>query len=320
KIKSDQVDFDFFISEVGGEYEHTVKENGCKIIQAPKIKNYFSYFKFLRKTLEKGKYEVVHVHGSEFLGDVMKVAYEVGVPVRVSHSHNTMFARGKSGLFMRLRHVRQNIYERYLISKFATHILGCSEDAGRFLMGKKWDSLDNTATLFCGVNTDNFSLGEGLSKNDLLDKYNIPSTNRVIGHVGSMGQTNQKNHFFILEVFEKFIQKSPDTTLFLAGDGPLREEIKAKAISLGIEDKVLMPGIVNEVDSLMLNVFDVFFLPSLWEGLPVAGLEAICSGLVTVCSTNVTKEFTDTFKERVIAVDLEKDLDIWVNKLLKASS
>jgi len=321
EIKDEGTQFDFFLTVTNGFYDKTLINNGCKLYKSPPLRHLRKYKEQLKELLTKNNYDALHVHGSEFLGDLMKVASDAGIKVRVSHCHNTVLARGKKGFLMELRKFRKRYYERGLISKYSTNILACGNDAGRFLLGDDWATSKKTQILYCGVNTEKFiEIESDKSKTDKLRKhYNIDKGTLVIGHVGSMGSTNQKNHPFILKVFRKVLDIKPSAVLFLAGDGPSKPLIEKLVSDYQMTDNVIIPGIVSDVPSVMTHLFDVNFLPSLWEGLPVAGLEATAAGLVTVCSNKVTEEFTHVFKSRVKILPLEADLNEWAMLLLKQS-
>ena len=109
----------------------------------------------------------------------------------------------------------------------------------------------------------------------------------VIGHVGRF--MYQKNHDFLVDVFNKISQNCPSAILLLIGDGPLRPTIEKKVKMLGLAKKVKFLGLRNDVQDLY-NVMDIFILPSHYEGLPVVGVEAQANGLPCLFSTNVTKE------------------------------
>jgi glycosyltransferase involved in cell wall biosynthesis len=132
-----------------------------------------------------------------------------------------------------------------------------------------------------------------------------------------MGPTSQKNHPLILEIFAELVKRDARFVLLLAGDGPLRASIEQRAAELGIRDKVLMPGLVNDIAALVVNGFDVFLLPSLWEGLPVVGLEALAGGLQVVCSDTITRDFIDTFVGRVTALPLDAPVSRWADAVLE---
>ncbi len=322
EIKDESLQFDFFLTNTDGYYDQRLKDNGCGIYKSPPIRNFYKYKRELKKLLIENQYDVLHVHGSEFLGDLMKVAKSAGIKVRISHCHNTVLARGKTGFLMTLRKLRRSFFERYLILKYSTDILACGEDAGKFLLGKYWNNSKKTSVIYCGVNTEKFEKLSTLrdKKRILSEKYQVPNGALVIGHVGSMGVTNQKNHPFMIEVMEKVVELNPKAVLFLAGDGPQKQTIIKQVEDSNLSEHVIMPGLVEDIPEVMSHLFDVNFLPSLWEGLPVVGLEATAAGLITVCSNNVTPEFTDVLKERVKVLSLDDNRNIWANVLLEQSN
>jgi glycosyltransferase involved in cell wall biosynthesis len=317
RLHSDELRFDFILNELGGQYEEEVRSYGCQIYHAPPIRKFSENLRFVEKVLRENKYDVYHWHGDEFMGDGMKVAAKVGVPVRIAHCHNTKLARGKMSLEMWVRLLRFKTIDRLRNRQYATDILGCSIDAGRFLMGEKWESDSRCRVLYCGVLLEHFRKTENLwSREDFRKTHGIPEEAIVVGHVGSMGPTLQKNHPFILEVFAELMKKDKRYYLFLAGDGPHRPALEKKVKDMGLQAHVIMPGIFNDVPSLMIYGFDVHFLPSRWEGLPVAGLEAVASGLFTVCSDTIVRDFTDYFPTRVETVSLDSGVTHWADKVM----
>ena len=316
RLGSADVQFDFILTTPGGVYEEKARGYGCKIHYAPPIRQLGRYLEFLKSLLARERYDVLHVHGEEFMGDAMKVAAEVGVPVRVAHSHNTQLARGKRGFEMWLRGCRHRTLDRSRILKYATDVLACSSDAGRFLMGDYWGKDRRCQALYCGVPL--YQIDNALTKwtkAEFRRLHGIPEDAVVVGHAGSMGPSRQKNHPFIIDVFAELAQRDQRYWLYLAGDGPHRPGLMRQVEALGLESRVIMPGLVEDVPSLMVHGFDVHLLPSLWEGLPVVGLEAVASGLYTVCSDTITKDYTDYFTSRVNPVPLDKDLCYWADRL-----
>ena len=96
----------------------------------------------------------------------------------------------------------------------------------------------------------------------------------------------------------------------LVGDGELKTSIQRSIKEKKLEDKVVLTGVVNNTWKYY-SAFDIFVLPSLFEGLPVAGVEAQCSGTYCLFADNITREVNVT--------DLVNNLDliesIWVDKI-----
>ena len=94
-----------------------------------------------------------------------------------------------------------------------------------------------------------------------------------------------KNYGTLLEAFRTVQERLPDVTLSLIGDGPLRNQLEAQAISLGISDSVQFKGQVSRSDVYReLGRADVFTIPSQAEGFCVAAVEAMAAGLPVVVS------------------------------------
>lgn len=88
----------------------------------------------------------------------------------------------------------------------------------------------------------------------------------------------QKGHRFLLEAIGKLGDRHPDAHWFLLGDGPLRAPLEAQIAELGLGERVTLLGIRGDVPRLLQGM-DLFVMPSLWEGLSLAMLEASAAGL-----------------------------------------
>jgi glycosyltransferase involved in cell wall biosynthesis len=314
RLRSKEVQFDFFLNLLGGPYEAEARSYGCRIHIAPPIRQLGKYHACLERVLNVNQYDVYHSHVDEFAGDSVKAAAMAGVPVRVGHCHNTVLARGQRGFEMQVRSWRFKTINRSRMLKYATDILACSSDAGRFFMGTHWGEDPRSRVLFCAVPLDEFNLASSKwSRDEFRNAHGIPRDAIVVGHVGSMGPTPQKNHSYILEIFAELARRDQRYYLYLAGDGPDRPALEKKVKQMKLKPRVMMPGLFDDIPSLMVHGFDVFLLPSLWEGLPVAGLEAVASGLATVCSDCITKDFTAFFSTRVVPLSLKEHPSVWAD-------
>ncbi len=268
----------------------------------------------LRSVLSSGNYDVLHVHGEEFIGDTVKEAAHASTPVRVTHCHHTRLARGKVGPEMWIRGLRHRTLERRRILRYATDLVACGRDAGRLMVGDAWGEDPRCRIIYCGVNLEAFAAASVQSaRTELLARYGLPSDARVIGHAGSMGPSPVKNHSFLIEVFAGLVKRDPRYRLFMAGDGPLRPQIEAQVRALGLTQRVLMPGFVANIPELMVHLFDVHVLPSLSEGLPVVAIEACAAGLFTVCSNTITSEIAEHLPGRIEYVPLAATIAAWAD-------
>lgn len=101
----------------------------------------------------------------------------------------------------------------------------------------------------------------------------------VVTHVGSFKEA--KNHFFLLSEFSRLLEKRPNVLLRLVGDGELRSNIEGLIEKLHVKEKVELLGMRSDIPQL-LELSDLFVLPSKWEGMPMALIEAMCAGLPVI--------------------------------------
>jgi glycosyltransferase involved in cell wall biosynthesis len=134
----------------------------------------------------------------------------------------------------------------------------------------------------------------------------------VIGHAGRF--IEQKNHKFILEIFNEIHKKCPKALLVLAGDGKLLPDIKELVYKLGLGNCVQFLGIRFDMYRLMQGM-DVFLFPSLYEGLGNVLTEAQAVGLHSVASDVVPNEVKMT--DLVDIVSLNAPVEEWVEAVLK---
>ena len=124
---------------------------------------------------------------------------------------------------------------------------------------------------------------------------------------------NQKNHKFLIKVFRELKNVCPDAVLFLMGTGELLDSIKDQVNELCLDKDVIFLGVRADVNRYLCAA-DCYIMPSLYEGLPVAAVEAECAGLPCVFSTNITKEVSLIKKTSFIS--LKAPIENWVKQIL----
>lgn len=301
-IDKDKLQIDFIIHGYEkGIYDDEIKKMGGKIYNIPiKSKDYFGNIKALKKIFKSGKHKLVHSHIDAMNMVVLKVAKECGIPVRISHSHNTQHQVNNKFKYLINEYTRKNI------SKYATHLFGCSEAAVNWLYGGKTIDGKKNLVIPNAINLDDFSFNKQIRQR-LRKKLNIEN-NFVIGHVGRFDY--QKNHMFLIATFNEVLKNIPNAKLLLIGDGKLKDDIIEKIEGLGIKENVLLLGVRSDVNDLF-NAFDLFMLPSLFEGLPVVGIEAQANGLPFLMSDTITRE--SDISDSALFLSLEKGPKYWAD-------
>lgn len=211
----------------------------------------------------------------------------------VIHTHNTqpLIDGGLASLFVRrtaLLHTdharsfpdkRRYMVAEYLLSHRAHRMVGVSEHTSRNLHRYEWIPMDKIVTVQNGIDGSRF-LGR-IDKAVKRRELGLPAAGPVIGLAARL--TEQKGVTYLLQALPALVARFPDLSVVIAGYGPLEEAHKAEAQRLGVTGHVRFIGTRLDVPEL-LKVFDVFVLPSIWEGLPMSILEAMAAGCVVVAS------------------------------------
>ena len=279
-IDRNKIQFDFICDEDSTRIPYDeINALGGRVILVPPYQKVFKYQKELIRIFKENKYKIVHSHINTLSVFPLRAAKKAGVPVRIAHSHSTT----------NKKELKKNILKqllRPLSKKYATDFMCCSEYAGRWLFGNKLYNQGKVYLLNNAIDIDKFAFNEEIRKKKRAE-LGISEDTFVIGHVGRF--VEQKNHDFLIDIFKSIYEQKKNSTLILVGEGPLFDEIKKKVYSLNLESRVLFLGQRNDINELY-QVMDVFVLPSLYEGLPVVGIEAQANGLPVVFCDNITKE------------------------------
>lgn len=280
--------------DIPSPYYKELKKNS-KIYILPPIKKLREHIAVCNKVMDE-KYDVVHDNLMHISIPMMWCAKRKGVPVRILHSHNA-----KMGETF-LKEVRNKFFLPVLRG-LATDFVSCSELAGKAMFkNREFIVLPNV------IQTDKYHFDENVrtlvrKKMNTTDKF-------VVGTVGRLA--DQKNPFFAMDVFECLQKQVPNAEYWWVGSGSLDDQVKAYVEKKGLSGKVKLLGSRNDIVDLYQGM-DVFFLPSLFEGLPVTGVEAQAMGLPMVVSDSITKEMVYT--DLVDYVDLKELKEVWAKHL-----
>lgn len=236
--------------------------------QLPTRNNVLMYFNKLYKIC-KG-YDVVHVHANSATSVLeLLAAKRAGVPKRIHHNHNS-----------KTQHPYLNIILHPFFVHSYTDAVACSDAAGEWLFGS-----GNYIILPNAINIDNFKYNPGIRRS-IRDEFRIKDDEFVIGHIGKFVEA--KNHEFLIKLFAHYHAKHPLSKLLLVGDGAWRPKIERWVEESGCKNAIILTGLRSDIPSLV-QAFDVFVFPSIYEGLPLSVLEAQSSGLPCIVSSNVNR-------------------------------
>lgn len=262
-----------------GYYKSKIESKGGKTysIYTPGsgISRTLGQMKKLQSILVKeGPFDVVHSHYFSNNGFFLKVASKAGVPVRISHCHQS------NPTISVIRKLEVSI-SRFLLKKYATHKLGVSNAACQFLYGQ-----DPSQVLYTGIDYDKFNVKK-IEIQQVYTKYGLNPNKKYLLHVGRFAK--QKNQFFLLDLFRQLAMKNDALDLIIVGHGVLKDQIRQKVQETNLTSRVhfLNPDVnLAEINSIS----SCFLLPSLWEGLGIVLIEAQAMGLRCFVSDQITHE------------------------------
>lgn len=300
-IDRGQIQFDFLTHRPNrAAYDDEIEDLGGKVYYAPRLypQNYPEYFRYMKKFFtEHPEYKIMHSHIDAMSAFPLYAAKRNGVPVRISHSHNTRLDKDAKILIKYLA--------RKMVPVVANEYWACGEMAGAFMYGEQPFRVIHNA-----IDLERFQYDVSI-RNRVRKKLGI-GNDFVIGHVGRY--CTVKNQNYLLDVFKIVCTKKENVHLMLVGIGNEEEILRKKAMALGIEDKVSF--LVNRSDVHELyQAMDVFVMPSLYEGLPVVCVEAQANGLPCIVSDQISKEvlLTGNIKSKSLLDNEESWADAILN-------
>lgn len=298
-IDRSRVQFDFIVDEDSTLVpREEIESLGGRVFIVPPYQRVIAYQKALVRLFRDEGWRIVHSHENALSVFPLRAAKRAGVPVRIAHSHSA------SGPGEPVRNAMKWVLRRFA-NEYPTHRMACSRHAGEWLFGRDADF----EVIYNAIELDRFRFDPRV-RAEVRSELRVADDTFVIGHIGRF--VTQKNHAFLLEVFDRVVRDGVDVVLVLAGDGPLRPEVERRARKLGLSDRVRILGQRGDANRLY-QAFDVFCLPSLYEGLGIVAVEAQASGLPCIVSSEVPSD-VDVSDE---CFHLSLNQKIWSNEISK---
>ena len=311
-IDRDKLNFDYLVfHDQKEEQEHIAIGLGSKKIIASADSIGFKPFRGLvrffrvRKACKENSIKVLHFNYGSPLGFITLLAAKLGgVKWITFHSHNGgVTNQGILGTII-------GRVCRPFLSLVVDDFWACSALAASFSFPKSISKHNKYKFVPNGIDLEKFKYNEQV-RNRVRKELSI-NDKFVVGHAGRFNL--QKNHEFLIEIFAKIHEKNSDSVLLLFGTGDLQNRIKNKVSLMGLEDCIVFCGASNVMNE-MYQAMDIFLMPSLFEGLPVTGIEAQAAGLPMILSNNITREVA--IAPNVEYVPLDESTDVWADVALK---
>ena len=299
-IDRSRIQFDFLTHrEMSGAYDEEIKSMGVKIYHAPRLypQNYPSYFLFMSKFFqEHPEYKIIHSHIDTMSAFPLHAAKKAGIPIRIGHSHSSKLDIDAK-LFIK--------YIAKLIIPYEANIYcACGEKAGNFMYGNREFKIIPNA-----IDIKKFAYN--LEDRKKVRKKLEIEKNFVVGHVGRYSYI--KNQMFLLDIISVLKKQMPNIMLLLIGKGEDEGKLRQKVETLELNKNVRFLIDRSDVNDLY-QAMDVFVMPSLFEGLPVVGVEAQANGLPCLFSDKISQEVVLTENAEMLSLKLGPEE--WAKKII----
>ncbi len=254
----------------GGEIADKLRRRGYEVVVLNKMKGHgfdIGAVADLYRLIKKKNIHILRTHQyhANLYGRIAGIL--AGVPVMIPSFHNLYISPHRPKMHRRVFNC--------LLGLFTDVMVGVSEAVSSDIIRYDWIPRKKVRTIYNGILLEDYQ--EKLSKIEARKRLGISGSGVIVGTVGRL--TDQKGHKFLIEA----IAKINDVRLVIAGDGPLRHDLERLAEK--IKDRCLFLGTISpEKIPIFLKSLDIFCFPSLWEGLPVALIEALAAGLPVVAT------------------------------------
>lgn len=290
-------------SKEKSDYDDEIIKLGGQVIylEKPNLKDLKKFSNSFKSIVEKyGPYNAIHAHVQLFNGIVLREAKRNNIKIRVSHAH----LNGDYENTNILRKLYRG-YSKFLINKNSTNKIACSYKSGQYLYNSNKFVLLNNA-----IDINQFKFNE--KSNYLKKELELNDSDKIITHIGTFKEA--KNHDFIIDIFKELNSINNKYKLILVGRGELEEKIKMKVRDLGLSNKVYFLGVREDIPQILQST-DIFFMPSILEGLPVVLVEAQAAGVPCIISNNIPEK-VDMGLGVIKRLNLKDSKEKWIESIL----
>lgn len=293
-INKNNFHFDFVAPQGSVAFQEDYKAYNSKIIPVSFYsKHPIKYIKEVNKIIKDGNYDIVYVNMLSAANIIpLKLAYKNKVKKIIAHSHNADIPSNK------VRKILNHINRRK-ISKYANTFIACSKKAGDFLFKNSDYIVINNS-----IDSQKYEFSE-LLREKIRNDLNIKDDTLLIGHIGRF--IEQKNQQFIIELAKK-IGTTNNIKFILIGNGEDKKNIIDEINNNNLNNMFIIKENIKDVYKYY-NAFDIFILPSKFEGLPVVGIEAQFNGVPCLFSNNITKELGYNSNIKYLDLIVDKWID-----------
>lgn len=301
-IDRTQIQFDFICdSDSNGIPEEEILSLGGRVYKVAPYKHIGAHMRETYKILKDNNYEIMHAFDNTLNVFPMFLGWLAGVKVRISES----ISKGDKNEKKTIVKLALRPFSHW----FANYYMANSIDCGVWQFGKKtYDKGD--ITIFKTVINADANAFDKVLRDETRKEFGWEDK-VIYGFIGRY--VDQKNPLFLIDIFNAIAKKQPKAKLVMIGFGELEKAMHEKIKEYGLQDRVEDLGRRDDIKQFY-NAFDAFLLPSLYEGMPVVGIEAQCAGLPIFFSKNITEETTAS--ELAHYIGLNESPEVWADTII----
>lgn len=281
------------LSEIGISIEHI----------RPAEQGLIAYYRDLKRVINTGGFDIVHINKNSLADPLtLLLCKKRRIPKIVLHSHNTHPTSRKISTLL------HQVFRKLLVNKHIIKI-ACSQKAADWMFSNR--SSDNCLLLKNGIETERYAFRQDI-RECVRNALGVLPDELAICNVGRLCE--QKNTLFLVEIMREIVKLHPAARLFLIGTGEMESAVREKVQELRLSEHVTFLGKRTDVNELLQGM-DLFLMPSLHEGLPIAAIEAQAAGLPLLISDTVDQEVK--LLESTESECLTSAPNVWASHCLK---
>ncbi|MCG9704979.1 glycosyltransferase family 4 protein, partial [Photobacterium damselae] len=266
------------------------------------IKSFFLLFKIFKQY----KFDIIHSHSSK-TGVLARLAAKLArIPLIVHTVHGFAFPAAKSSFERRLYYILEKIGSEVSDKIICLHKFDYNIAVDELKVNKNIPVIIPN-----GVDVTKFNPNRKFIKKTIRDECNISENDIVVGFIGRLWK--QKNPKVLLDAAFLILKSRQDVHFIFSGDGEYIDEFRRLVVMKKLASNIHFIGWRNDIPDI-LKSFDIFVLPSLWEGMPLAILEAQATGLPCIVSSIQGNNILVTDNVNGFLFDLSDSTDL-IDKL-----
>ena len=304
RIDKNKIQFDFFALEGSRlPQKEEIEKAGGRVYVVPRYTRPRAYCREVLRIFRQNNYRIVHSNMNTLSFFPLYMAKKAGIPVRIAHNHSTA-AKGET---------KKNILKyllRPLAKSCATDYMACSAQAAEWMFGRKAVNEGRVYIVNNAIELKRFMYSEE-KRREIRVAFAVHEDEILIGCIGRL--CFQKNQEFLLRVLKQLNDRAAydsKVKLMLVGDGENRDRLIALARELKLEKQLIMLPACDRVNDYY-NAFDIFAMPSRYEGFGMVAVEAQVNGLPCLLSDKFPEELVIGSRVKRMALDMES----WLGKL-----